>query len=235
MCWNLLSSGLKTSNYLYAGDIVDPGKLFQYLFHWSVVFFQWLHYLFHHAPKQFECRGLKMLWILRFIWDWSHPASSSWAYQWSCRIRYYPWEIWRKTVYFLCFSILWFFFLSLLSISMPSYWLWQCTFIIQCKAHCHSWNWIQTWVCTEATRNGRHWARLSYIWPSGRNHHLGGWKNFHCDKTWNSFFPQAIHGIWIESEDTRVVVSWINLPWYGVLNVILKNGKKFIVEKDTSW
>ena len=38
----------------------------------------------------------------------------------------------------------------------------------------------------------------------------------------------------IEREDTRVVVSWINLPWYGVLNVILKNGKKFIVEKDTS-
>ena len=38
----------------------------------------------------------------------------------------------------------------------------------------------------------------------------------------------------IEREDTRVVVSWINLPWYGVLNVILKNGKTFIVEKDTS-
>ena len=37
----------------------------------------------------------------------------------------------------------------------------------------------------------------------------------------------------IEREDTRVVVSWSNLPWYGVLNVILKNGKKFIVEKDT--
>ena len=38
----------------------------------------------------------------------------------------------------------------------------------------------------------------------------------------------------IERKDIRVVVSWINLPWYGVLNVILKNGKKFIVEKDTS-
>ena len=38
----------------------------------------------------------------------------------------------------------------------------------------------------------------------------------------------------IEREDTRVVVSWINLPWYGVLNVILKNGKRFIVKKDTS-
>lgn len=36
----------------------------------------------------------------------------------------------------------------------------------------------------------------------------------------------------IEMEDTRVVVSWSNLPWHGVLNVLLKNGEKFIVEKD---
>lgn len=76
------------------------------------VFFQYLHYLFHHTPKQFECRGLKILWILRFIWHWSHPESSSWAYQWSCRIRHYPWEICRKQVNFLCFSFWWLFFIS---------------------------------------------------------------------------------------------------------------------------
>ena len=38
----------------------------------------------------------------------------------------------------------------------------------------------------------------------------------------------------IEREVTRVVVSGINLPWYGALNGILENGKKFIMEKDTS-
>jgi len=56
------------------------------------------------------------------------------------------------------------------------------------------------------------------------------------DEKFNSFFPQALHMAYeIGREDTRVVVSWSNLPWYGVLNSVLKNGKKFIVEKDTSW
>ena len=38
----------------------------------------------------------------------------------------------------------------------------------------------------------------------------------------------------VERSDNKAVVLHHDLPWYGVLHVVKKNGKKFIVEKDTS-
>ena len=38
----------------------------------------------------------------------------------------------------------------------------------------------------------------------------------------------------VEMTDTRAVVLPHDLPWDGVLHIVQKNGKKFIVEKDTS-
>ena len=35
----------------------------------------------------------------------------------------------------------------------------------------------------------------------------------------------------IEREDTRVIISWSNLPWYGVLNVILKMARSSLWKK----
>ena len=37
-----------------------------------------------------------------------------------------------------------------------------------------------------------------------------------------------------ERSDNKAVVLHHDLPWHGVLHVVKKNGKKFIVEKDTS-
>ncbi|XP_068678521.1 uncharacterized protein [Montipora capricornis] len=38
----------------------------------------------------------------------------------------------------------------------------------------------------------------------------------------------------VERSDKKAVVLHHDLPWHGVLHVVKKNGKKFIVEKDTS-
>ena len=38
----------------------------------------------------------------------------------------------------------------------------------------------------------------------------------------------------VERSDNKAVVLHYDLPWHGVLHVVKKNGKKFIVEKDTS-
>ena len=38
----------------------------------------------------------------------------------------------------------------------------------------------------------------------------------------------------VERSDNKAVVLHHDLPWHGVLHVVQKNGKKFIVEKDTS-
>ena len=38
----------------------------------------------------------------------------------------------------------------------------------------------------------------------------------------------------VERTDRRVVVLRSDLQWFGVLPVVLKNDRKFIVEKDTS-
>ena len=38
----------------------------------------------------------------------------------------------------------------------------------------------------------------------------------------------------VERSDNKAVVLNHDLQWHGVLHVIQKNGKKFIVEKDTS-
>ena len=39
----------------------------------------------------------------------------------------------------------------------------------------------------------------------------------------------------VERTDNRAVVLRYDLPWYGMLHVVQKNGKKFMVEKDTSY
>ena len=38
----------------------------------------------------------------------------------------------------------------------------------------------------------------------------------------------------VERSDNKAVVLHHDLPWHGVLHVVKKNEKKFIVEKDTS-
>ena len=37
----------------------------------------------------------------------------------------------------------------------------------------------------------------------------------------------------VERTDHKAVVLCHDLQWYGVLHIVQKNGKKFIVEKDT--
>ena len=38
----------------------------------------------------------------------------------------------------------------------------------------------------------------------------------------------------VERTDDRAAVLHHDLPWHGVLHIVQKKGKKFIVEKDTS-
>lgn len=72
----------------------------------------------------------------------------------------------------------------------------------------------------------------------GGNYHLGGWKILHSHGSKNIRVSPTIYDLWSHlwpiKFNHNIVVLLNNLSWMGTLNIITKNAKYFIVEKESA-
>ena len=239
MCWNLLTStGHTTSKYLYAGDVVGPGEWIPLP---QVFRIRWFNsnivILISNCKQKVKCL---LFTIYRWLWHWSKTASPGSANKWCCRVGWCPWEICGKQVS-LCFTC-------------------KSSFCLCSK---HSWFtliYTLTDIVTDVNccllmfrvkRVGIHGIeyrpgcvlRLREMDDVENDYPVYGqvdeiivWEDekfFILTELATLSFHHHFMAYEVDRTDHKAVVLRHDLQWYGVLHIVQKNGKKFIVEKDT--